>query len=69
MLFCLACNSVPENWHTCVKKGYLFTTDLTRALRRVFIAVTNHQSDLPVDLGISAANYSFTSYDKDVHRP
>ncbi len=21
MLFCLACNSVPENWHNCVNKG------------------------------------------------
>ncbi len=27
MLFCLACNSVPENWHICVNKGlnYLLT--------------------------------------------
>ncbi len=24
MLFGLACNSVPENWHICVKKGHTY---------------------------------------------
>ncbi len=24
ILFCLACNSVPENWHICVNKGFIY---------------------------------------------
>ncbi len=24
ILFCLACNSVPENWHICVNKGHTY---------------------------------------------
>ncbi len=32
MLFCCACNSVPENWHTCVNRGrtYLLNTTAKR---------------------------------------
>ncbi len=24
MLFCLACNTAPENWHICVNKGLTY---------------------------------------------
>ncbi len=40
MRFCLACNSVPENWHICVNEDftYLNTTAATATTkeRRIF---------------------------------
>ncbi len=42
MLFYLACNSVPENWHICVNKGlpYLLLTNRMHLPRRGLIAST-----------------------------
>ncbi len=39
-VFCVACNTVPENWHTCVNKG------LTYLLNREY----NVTDELKVDL-------------------
>ncbi len=47
MLFCLACNSVPENWYICVNKcqTYLLTFD------RVSMEVPLYQSPPCIVLG------------------
>ncbi len=29
MLFCFACNSVPENWHICVNRGRTYLRNTT----------------------------------------
>ncbi len=37
MLFCLACNTVPENWHTCVNKGLIYLNVTFNSIRHLSI--------------------------------
>ncbi len=51
MLICLACKSVPENWHICVNKGLTYLHFNATALRELLEGVQATEIGYPPEMG------------------